>query len=62
MELSRNEKILENMLGEGHELDIPQSRIEALLMRLLEAMSKSDDASNITVIGETLVITKKEVN
>lgn len=62
MGLSRNENILENILGESHELDDPQSRIEALLMRLLEAISKGDDVSNITITGETLVIKKKEVN
>jgi hypothetical protein len=61
MELSRNEKILKNILGESHELDEPQSRIEALLMQLLEKMS-TGDASIITVTGETLVINKKEVN
>lgn len=33
---SRNEAILQNMLGAGNELERPQSRIEALLMALLE--------------------------
>lgn len=61
MELSRNEKILKNILGESHELDEPQSRIEALLMQLLEAMPKGD-SSTITVTGETLMINQKEVN
>lgn len=61
MGLSRNENILENILGESHELDEPQSRIEALLMQLLEKMSKGD-ASTITVTGETLMIKQKEVN
>jgi len=34
--LSRVEKILENMLGATNNLESPQSRVEALLMRLLE--------------------------
>ena len=62
MELSRNEKILKNMLGESHELDEPQSRIEALLMQLLEAMPKGDADQTITINGETLLIKQKEVN
>lgn len=33
---SRNEAILQNMLGASNELERPQSRIEALLMALLE--------------------------
>lgn len=33
---SRNEAILQNMLGASNELGRPQSRIEALLMALLE--------------------------
>ena len=38
MGLSRNENILENILGANNELGEPQSRIEALLMELLEAI------------------------
>jgi hypothetical protein len=34
---SRNEAILENMLGAANEIPPPQSRIEILLQQLLEA-------------------------
>lgn len=34
--LSRTEEILENMLGATNDLKPPQSRVEALLMELLE--------------------------
>lgn len=35
---SRNEAILQNMLGADNELGDPMSRIEALLMQLLEVL------------------------
>ncbi len=37
---SRNESILQNMLGAANELGLPESRIEALLMELLEQQKK----------------------
>lgn len=37
---SRNEAILQNMLGAENELGEPQSRIEELLMELLEEWKK----------------------
>lgn len=39
---SRNEAILQNMLGAENELGDPQSRIEELLMQLLEVLKKID--------------------
>lgn len=36
MTKSRNEKILENILGADNALDAPVSRIEALLLELLD--------------------------
>lgn len=39
---SRNEAILQNMLGAENELGDPQSRIEELLMQLLEVLQKID--------------------
>ena len=41
---SRNEDILENMLGASNPLGEPQSREEALLMQLLEKISVIDKA------------------
>ena len=41
---SRNENILENMLGASNPLYPPQSREEALLMQLLEKISVMDKA------------------
>ena len=42
MTKSRNEKILGNILGEENILEEPKSRIENLLMQLLEALENSD--------------------
>lgn len=39
---SRNEAILQNMLGAENELDEPQSRIEALLLALLDQLRDPD--------------------
>ena len=39
---SRNEAILQNMLGASNELGEPQSRIEYLLMELLDAWQNLD--------------------
>lgn len=41
---SRNEAILQNMLGEDNELEAPQSRIEVLLQALLEKLEASAPA------------------
>ena len=41
---SRNEAILQNMLGENNELEAPQSRIEVLLLALLDKLSGSAPA------------------
>ena len=40
MGLSRNEDILENLLGAQNELGDPQSRIEALLMQIVDQNTK----------------------
>lgn len=42
MTKSRNEKILGNILGEENILEEPKSRIETLLVQLLEALENSD--------------------
>ncbi len=42
MTKSRNEKILGNILGEENVLEEPKSRIEVLLIQLLEALENSD--------------------
>ncbi len=41
MTKSRNEKILGNILGEENILEEPKSRIEVLLIQLLEALENS---------------------
>lgn len=53
MGLSRNENILENMLGADNVIVDPQSRIEALLIQILES---GGGGADITVENETLVI------
>ena len=40
MGLSRNEDILENLLGAQNELEEPQSRIEALLQQIVDQNTK----------------------
>ena len=53
---SRNEAILQNMLGADHELGDPLSRIEALLMQVLAVLQNIEgwsEASQLT--GKTLL-------
>ena len=46
---SRNEAILQNMLGANNTLGEPESRIEELLMELLEAWENLDPSGGIVV-------------
>lgn len=51
--LSRNEAYLQNALGESHELGDPQSRIEALLQELVEAIQAGGgQADSIAYVTE----------
>lgn len=47
---SRNEAILQNMLGANNVLGEPQSRIEVLLMQLLEEMGPGGNATVLEVV------------
>lgn len=49
---SRNEAILQNMLGADNELLPPESRIEELLLELLEYLKDGGGGSKITVDSE----------
>lgn len=52
--LSRNEAILQNMLGADNELLPPESRIEALLQQLLEALQAGGGSITVdTELSET---------
>ena len=51
---SRNEAILQNMLGEDNELLAPESRIEVLLLALLQKLGGSGDATEIEVAYKIL--------
>lgn len=48
---SRNEAILQNMVGASNELEPPQSRIEALLLELLEKLGSIENV--VRYIGVT---------
>ena len=53
---SRNEAILQNMLGAENVLGDPQSRIEYLLMQVLEVLQNIDGWSEASVFtGKTLL-------
>ena len=53
---SRNEAILQNMLGAENELGDPLSRIEALLMQLLDVIQNIEDNA-VTIEEQTPSIT-----
>lgn len=54
--LSRNEAILQNMFGAENDLGEPQSRIEALLMRLLEVMKTIEGWPEMAALaGKTIL-------
>lgn len=59
MGLSRNENILENILGEQNDLDEPQSRIETLLMELLDMLSEHGELSATSDGNGTITIEVK---
>lgn len=49
MAQSRNEAILENILGADNEITYPpQSRIEALLIQIMEMLSEQDPGEPVT--------------
>lgn len=50
---SRNEAIIQNMLGASNQLEDPQSRIEALLHALLEKISTLDKMANYIGVTTT---------
>ena len=53
---SRNEAILQNMLGANNELGDPLSRIEALLMQVLETLQNIEGWQEASVFtGKTLL-------
>ena len=53
---SRNEAILQNMLGADNELGDPLSRIEALLMQVLDVLQNIEGWSEASAItGKTLL-------
>lgn len=53
---SRNEAILQNMLGAENELGDPLSRIEALLMQVLDVLQNIEGWSEASAItGKTLL-------
>ena len=53
---SRNEAILQNMLGAENPLGEPLSRIEALLMQLLETVKNIEGWSEASALtGKTLL-------
>lgn len=53
---SRNEAILQNMLGADNELGDPLSRIEALLMQVLNVLQNIEGWSEASAItGKTLL-------
>ena len=58
---SRNEAILQNMLGAENELGDPLSRIEALLMRVLDVLQNIEGWSEASAItGKTLLEVKED--
>lgn len=53
---SRNEAILQNMLGADNPLGEPLSRIEALLMQVLQVLQNIEGWSEASVLtGKTLL-------
>jgi uncharacterized spore protein YtfJ len=56
---SRNENILENMLGAENVIGDPQSRNEALLIQLLEKGGGGSGGAVVSVDQEALVITNE---
>lgn len=58
---SRNEAILQNMLGAENELGDPLSRIEALLMQVLNVLQNIEGWSEASAItGKTLLEVKED--
>lgn len=58
---SRNEAILQNMLGAENELGDPLSRIEALLMQVLDVLQNIEGWSEASAItGKTLLEVKED--
>lgn len=56
---SRNEAILQNMLGEDNELLAPESRIEVLLQALLQKLGGSGDETEVEIAYK--ILNKKNI-
>ena len=60
---SRNEAILQNMLGADNDLGEPQSRIEELLMQLLAVMQTIEGWPELVALaGKTLLEVDENTN
>ena len=60
---SRNEAILQNMLGADNDLGEPQSRIEELLMQLLAVMQTIEGWPELVdLAGKTLLEVEENAN
>lgn len=60
---SRNEAILQNMLGADNDLGEPQSRIEELLMQLLAVMQTIEGWPELVdLAGKTLLEVEENTN
>ena len=60
---SRNEAILQNMLGADNDLGEPQSRIEELLMQLLAVMQTIEGWPELVALaGKTLLEVEENTN
>ena len=60
---SRNEAILQNMLGADNDLGEPQSRIEELLMQLLAVMQTIEGWPELVdLAGKTLIEVEENTN
>lgn len=58
---SRNEAILQNILGADNTLGSPESRIEELLMQLLDALDDSGFGKSFTLV-ETITVSENDVS
>ena len=57
MGYSRNEEILENILGENDELPAAQSRMEALLLQILQMLAAGGTLKAVTNGNGTVTMT-----
>lgn len=52
---SRTEAILQNMLGAQNDLDEPESRVEDLLIQILESGGGGGSGTSVTVKDENII-------